>query len=478
MVRSGEALLAVLLALGTAGAAPAATRDPASPPHSPDEEQARIAKDIEGFGGLYFDGQGRPTAYVLDPGRPQPLLEARGWRVVQGDYSFLQLRDWRLELRSLLALEGVVLLDLDEARNRVRIGVDEKHMESLRGVLLQELALRSVPEEAVLIEPVEPVVPVLTLQQKVRPVPGGFQINYPGFLCTLGFNAFRSGSFGFVTNSHCTSVQGGVENTRYYQAVSADGAIGTETADPTYFSGGACPAGRVCRYSDSAFARYDSASLGICRQIARTTFRSTTSGSLTIDSADPRFVINGKTGSPVVGQELNKVGRTTGWTYGPVTATCVDTNVFASNVTQLCQHFVNAGVGGGDSGSPVFSWPGGSTANLHGILWGASGSTTFVFSSISSVESELGGLPCTIQLSGEGTIFAGKRWAFLNWSQAPSASVDVFRDGVKIVTTANDGQHTDSFVGSALSANYWVCDAGSTTWYNSFTCSNVVTVTF
>lgn len=90
--------------------------------------------------------------------------------------------------------------------------------------------------------------------------------------------------------------------------------------------------------------------------IVRTTSHGTSPGSITIDSANPRFRIIGEAAYPVAGQTLEKIGRTTGWTYGQVTNTCVDTNVAGSNITLLCQDYVSAGIGAGDSGSPVFAW--------------------------------------------------------------------------------------------------------------------------
>lgn len=85
------------------------------------------------------------------------------------------------------------------------------------------------------------------------------------------------------------------------------------------------------------------------------------------------------------------------------------------------------------------------------------------------------------RLTGYGFTFAGKR-ADLSWdvrcSTTASANVDIFRDGVKIATTSNNGGYMDVYPGSESSANYWVCKAGSTTWYNSATCSTVVTVFF
>jgi hypothetical protein len=75
-------------------------------------------------------------------------------------------------------------------------------------------------------------------------------------------------------------------------------------------------------------------------------------------------------GSAVVGNVVNKVGRTTGWSQGSVTNTCVNTNVSGTNITQICQNFVSATVGSGDSGSPVFQITSGNDVRLVGISVG------------------------------------------------------------------------------------------------------------
>ena len=61
----------------------------------------------------------------------------------------------------------------------------------------------------------------------------------------------------------------------------------------------------------------------------------------------------------------------------------------------------------------------------------------------------------------------------LTWTGAISNQVDVFRNNVLIVTTANDGSYTDS-TGDTGRARYTyrVCEAGTQT------CSNNVRVTF
>jgi subtilisin family serine protease len=64
------------------------------------------------------------------------------------------------------------------------------------------------------------------------------------------------------------------------------------------------------------------------------------------------------------------------------------------------------------------------------------------------------------------------KYADLTWSGASSASVDVFRNGSRVTTTANDGAFTDKPPKSLTSATYQVCEAGTST------CSNEVTVSW
>ena len=94
-----------------------------------------------------------------------------------------------------------------------------------------------------------------------------------------------------------------------------------------------------------------------------------------------------------IGEVVNKVGRTTGWSQGPVGATCVDVNVSGSDITQLCQTIVVATVGAGDSGSDVFTIGTGNNVTLDGVLWGGSSNgKVFVFSPLANVKQELGAL--------------------------------------------------------------------------------------
>jgi hypothetical protein len=231
----------------------------------------------------------------------------------------------------------------------------------------------------VLISVTKPVVP--ELRSARRPLRGGLQINFGNFLCTLGFVAVRQGITGFVTNSHCSNTQGGSEGTVYHQA-SASGTtnrVGQEVADPTYSTGGSCPAGRQCRFSDSSFARVPHPS-GPSVATALGTIARPAVGSFTWNGTDT-FTVTAEA-APVTGQAVTKVGRTTGRTSGTIQQTCANFNVAGSTITQLCQSRASYTSSGGDSGSPVFRITSLPNVTLVGIHWGSGGA----FSPITNIQ--------------------------------------------------------------------------------------------
>jgi hypothetical protein len=388
-----------------AGAAACADGGPATDPgsvlqqvHPPDVQT--LTRTLPGFGGLFID-QGIPTVYLTDVGQrglAERLLDgfartrgAAGIRVLAAQFAYGDLDRWFQQM-SVNAFEqgGVVFVDLDEAANRVLVGVERGGSRSHASI--RSLAARlGVPAEAITVRDVDPIRFVATLRDQVRPVVAGLQINFFIYICSIGFNATSGGQASFVTASHCTKHQGGVEGTEYFQPLEslAGSRIGTEVADPEYTRDLAgCPTGARCRRSDASRAAYDSSVGSTLGGIAQTT--GVNDGSLTIAG---EFTITGE-GGEVVGDVANKIGRTTGWTAGDITNTCVTTGVFGSNIVLLCQNFVSAGVGGGDSGSDVFLRTGGSSrVRLLGVLWGGNGAgTLFVYSPIANIEQELGPL--------------------------------------------------------------------------------------
>jgi hypothetical protein len=78
-----------------------------------------------------------------------------------------------------------------------------------------------------------------------------------------------------------------------------------------------------------------------------------------------------------------------------------------------------------------------------------------------------------ISLTASGFKVKGVQMANLTWSGANSTQVDIFRNAVKLLTTANDGAETDNINKKGAGTYiYQVCEAGTAT------CSNQATVVF
>jgi hypothetical protein len=370
-----------------------------------------LDRQVPGFGGFFLDASGAPTIYLTRAtGRAAAeqafagYLNAKGLstasvHVLEARYAWQQLQRWQAAATpAALALSGTVFVDNDETSNRVVIGVE--NLDAM-GAVRAATAGVGIPDDAVIVKQSDPIVQLAAtnLQGTDRPVRAGVQINFPGYLCSVGFNATSGGQASFVTASHCTTTQGGVESTPYWQPLqsSEPTQIATEVADPQYSrSLAGCPRGRKCRYSDASRAAYIHASDMAFGLIAQTSGANngslTVSGSFSITSDD----CNGAAtlgGCLAVGATVNKVGRTTGWSSGRITNTCVNTGVSGTNIVQLCQTFVSATVGAGDSGSDIFEITSGSNVKLAGVLWGGSSNgTQFVFSPLGNVVTELGPL--------------------------------------------------------------------------------------
>ncbi len=385
-----------------------------------DAEFAGLAREIPGFGGFFLDEAGNLNV-VLAEGR-QPVateqladrlgrqLQAMGLDVAaaqrlvvhRGDYDFAQLHAWHQRLGAVFRLGGIVFTDADEVANRLRIGIKEGVSAAAVEQAVQRLG---IPLEAVIIETAEPIVPESdhTLRDRIRPVAGGLQINFTrgdppaGFLCTLGFNARVPGFRGvelFFTNSHCSDTRGEVVPTPYWQhsRFVENTFIGWEVFDPPYFTGGECPEGWQCRWSDALVAQYDPGVNVAFGRIWRTTFPGTRIGSLEVDGNRPAWRIVDEIPHAVIGTVLHKSGRTRGWTYGPVVNTCQNTGVAGEpGVLLLCQHRIQTGSAGGDSGSPYFERIGETNrVRLAGLHWGSGGGLT-VMSSIQNIRMDIPG---------------------------------------------------------------------------------------
>lgn len=373
-----------------------------------------LAERIPGFGGYFFDTEGDLNVYLTslvwspaartafaDVARNRPERSEQRWKrpaqivIRRAGFDFPQLDTWRARITAALdASHAVLMMDTDEAANRVHIGVSEQ---TAVDRVLAVVDQTGVPRNAVFVEVVPHDSLMVSLNDYVRPLVGGLEINSSVGNCTLGVNVYYSnpaagistGTKGFFTNSHCTATEGATDGTVYSQGGSP---IGYERWDPPFFTAtenSRCASGWNCRWSDVAFVAYNA---GVSRQqgaVAQTLFPGTGTdfGSLDINPDNPRFMLT-QTHSPVVGVYLDKMGHASGWTSGPVTGTCVDR--YVGSFGRLCQDRVQAKAVAGDSGSPVFQQTGTGTAAFAGIAWLTNGTTTYYFSNVTRIRYDMG----------------------------------------------------------------------------------------
>lgn len=291
---------------------------------------------------------------------------------------------------AVMEIAGTVFADHDEERGKVVVGIENMGIARAVEQVLQRSGVEVSDYEVRLVPAIHFV---SGLRDTWRPTRAGVQINFTRYVCSLGFNVSDGSEESFITASHCTRRQGGVEGTEYWQPSRTlePTAVAIEVEDPVYGYLTGCSKGKVCRYSDASRARYQNGVTG-ARVVAQTD--GINNGSLVVTGS---INVLGKSTATTfsTGTLVNKIGRTTGWTRGAVTNSCATVNVSGSKVQLLCQTLVqDAGgailVGGGDSGSGV--WTGSASgATAVGLLWGGSGDgRLFVFSPFAGVERELG----------------------------------------------------------------------------------------
>jgi len=188
-----------------------------------------------------------------------------------------------------------------------------------------------------------------------------------------------------------------------------------------------------------------------------------------------------------LGLSVKKEGRTTGVTFGQISEVNVTVVVcyagfpLCTKSATFVNQFAVAGSfsAGGDSGSLIVT---SAENNPVGLLFAGSSNRTIgnriqdVLNYFNvSIDDGSGSQPPpgSIQLSVNGYKVKGVHRADLTWSGATSSNLDIYRNGSKITTTANDGFLTD-VIGSRGNASYTykVCEAGTAT------CSNEVTINF
>ena len=372
---------------------------------------AQVADQVPGFGGFYLDETGQPIAFAIEPtesrreelrvalrqafgdgilergDNPRRSVENPTLEVRAGEYRMRDLLAWYERLPEVFDVEEVVMTDLNEARNRLSVGVTT---EEVFPQVEDRIAELDIPREAVrLVVKSPPREASNGLRDRVTPPRGGVEVSGT---CTLGFVGRYQGDWGFITNSHCTNQRGNNTGTTFNQPASGP-QIGVESADPSYRSCGFLGF-NSCRKSDAAFVDFDG-----CVSVATDVMRTQNwaapgggTGSRQIDHGAAMDMTEFRA-HPVSGQMVDKMGRTSGWTYGFVTRTCttgrpVDNSgnritVDNDPVLMKCQYEASYRSDGGDSGSPVFLWRG-DTVILVGLNWG-SGSNYAIFSPLEGI---------------------------------------------------------------------------------------------
>jgi hypothetical protein len=363
-------------------------------PVTSDDELEALGQTINGFAGFYIDDAGVLVIQRAAGGRSTALEAAvRGFAKAHGgelpvkvrihdvDVTFGELRRLRRALQP-FAIPGVIMVDVDEVRNRLVLGVA-----TTADSLSVDAVLKRSAENTtfVVIRHVARIIPMTaTLRDTgITPAVGGIQIAGLGAagLCTAG-PIVRYPGFStkyILTNSHCTQAAFQNDGGAFHQPFvwnPWNTFRGYEVSDPPHQYGAPwCDAGTYCRQADAALYQPSNQSWPVF-EIARTTDMVTTPGVMgSIDRAFPNFIPTGLVpySNLVVGQGLHKVGRTSGWSTGTISNTCVD-GMGIDGVTKIrCSFVMHASVAGGDSGSPVFQWVGGASGYdvyVAGILWG------------------------------------------------------------------------------------------------------------
>ncbi|MGV3709334.1 MAG: hypothetical protein ACO1Q7_10870 [Gemmatimonas sp.] len=279
------------------------------------------------------------------------------------------------------------MIDLDEGRNRVTIGVDASTEFGSESVLMREIEALHIPVHAVNAIPLgrpsatskrmrAPIIATNT-RQHTDSLVGGFLMQWNDFgtwrSCTIGFVASLSdGRKGLISGSHCSQHKWGNDTTSLEQPYGGYGRIGNEIWD---MGPGTCPFFWSCnhyRFSDANLNVIDTTARKVrIGSLVRPASRNLNVGNDTlISSTDPYIDVVGETSSIVQGSDIDQIGSTTGWTYSEVLHTCVtwDNRPWPWNGQALrCAYIVQADYEGGDSGGPVFYYSSGQ-ATAAGIV--------------------------------------------------------------------------------------------------------------
>lgn len=396
-----------------------------------DQELLAHGRAIPGFGGYWIDQNGVLNVNLINTGdrvlaqavlarflSEERITRGRGRalgptqiRVHQARYTVEQLAEWRNRIWTEIGnISGATGLDLDEQANRVGLAMESA---ALFNDARAALARLGIPIEAVALEARGPGQPRSSLRDehyyldggmrlvRYRPDRGGY---YP---CSLGVNMRLPNNSNeyFLTASHCTDKMAVLDGRTFFHPESAGAGgteIGTEAYDPPWFTQehdsfcGITP--ERCRNADAAIIQHHFPSRSGFGYIARTSTIAPDSAGHELDPDKPWFRITNRLAYSRQGDFLEKIGQTTGWTYGMVSHTCYDklwvTDREPDGYWITCMGEVDGmGLGDGDSGAPVFYWnTTDDSAEIVGIITGDAGEATnrrTYFSQMGEIDHEI-----------------------------------------------------------------------------------------
>jgi len=392
-----------------------------------EDEILRIESRVPGFAGMHKDASGqmvvhladlsqRPAAAAemakiavllkdMDPGAARDLAAGR-IKVAQADYSFSQLVDWQqATLNALAARAGFNSVDADESTNHVHVTVlDGTDTESFA----QAMIGLGIPQKAIEITYGTPLHASNIRNRFPNGLGGGMQIeNELGQFCSLGFNVTTNfDEQAFVTAGHCapgTPGAGALGNLIYQNVNTGGYQVGTILENPVWPTISDAPCGGLkCPWADVMLVRYLNPSLSV-HVVAATTYlgQNNQLGSIFENAwrvnqqRRPYPLYAGYAG-------VDKVGRTTGWTRGNVSGTCISAYLPPPDnyVVRCANTITGSSVGPGDSGASVFLL-GPTTTWVVGVLfassyapntdgqgnWWCNQSCTYAYSDWSAIES-------------------------------------------------------------------------------------------
>jgi len=372
-----------------------------------------LAAEIAEFGGAFIDDHGTLNVYLthergraaastalnkqfkLFKRRPLPI------HFINAQHSFRELENYEDAVKPYYNEASIVYLWVDEWKNRLRVGVDDKTL--AEHVLRPVLARLGIPQSAVTIESTKRPVPATThyLTDPVRPLVGGLMItdeaSHPSTLTAL---VTLDGETLALVSSHAVDINGnGVTG----QTVKQGLPIGTVSVNPAFTAMQYCPVAK-CRYSDAAlvalsattnFAHLARPSTGIHYNgdpNVNATFDDTNLIELTEDGV---WCIESYTCGIEFypGDSASKIGQLTGWTGGKYLG--LSSGVTGADGLHRFETIIVEGASEqGDSGGPILSKE---TNRIAGILWGGGiqidGKPAFLGSTWPNISAELSGSP-------------------------------------------------------------------------------------